>query len=178
MKHEDMKHEARALDVAFVRAAYDVLDKGLRKITHCLDQLKDDEIWKRPRPEMNSIANVLIHLSGNLRQWILSGVGGAPDTRNRPAEFSDRSMRPKKQLIDDLEQVVKQCEQVLAKTSASALLETRRIQGFEEQLLSAILSTVSHFQGHVQEIIHMTRMIRGNEYKFDFVPKGKEQGGE
>ena len=153
------------------------MGESLRKIKHCLDQLNDDETWQRPKAEMNSIANILIHLSGNLRQWILGGVGGAPDTRNRPAEFSDRSMRPKKQLLDDLENVVKQCQQVFAKTSPSALLEHRRIQGFDEQLLEAIFSTVSHFQGHTQEIIHMTRTIRGAEYKFDFVPKGKEQGG-
>ncbi|MCP3696766.1 MAG: DUF1572 domain-containing protein, partial [Planctomycetaceae bacterium] len=58
-------------------------DEALRIITHCLDQLNDDQTWWRPSESMNSIANLLLHLSGNVRQWIVSGVGGAPDVRKR-----------------------------------------------------------------------------------------------
>jgi hypothetical protein len=162
---------------AFLRCARSGLAKGLRKITHCLNQLDDQQLWDRPRPEMNSIANILIHLCGNLRQWIISGVGGSPDVRNRPAEFADRSMKPKAQLVTELENVIAQCDEVFAHADPKSLLKTRRIQGFDVQLMAAIFDTVSHLQGHVQEIIHMTRALKGPAYRFDFVPKGKEQGG-
>src|SRR5262245_12247263 len=98
---------------AFLQCARSALAKGVRKIKHCLNQLDDTQLWHRPLPEMNSIANILIHLCGNLRQWIISGVGGAPDARNRLAEFTDRSMKPKAQLLSEFEQVIKQADEVL-----------------------------------------------------------------
>jgi hypothetical protein len=163
---------------AFLQCARAGLAKGLHKIAHCLNQLNDQQVWQRPRPEMNSIANILIHLSGNLRQWIVSGVGGSPDVRKRPAEFSDRSGRPKAQLLEELKRVIEQADEVLAHADPKSLLQVRRIQGFDVQLMAAIFDTVSHLQGHVQEIIHMTRAMKGPAYQFDFVPKGKDQGGE
>ncbi|HMB95932.1 MAG TPA: DUF1572 family protein [Tepidisphaeraceae bacterium] len=162
---------------AFLHAARGELSKSLHKITHCLNQLNDEQIWHRPAAEMNSIANILIHLCGNLRQWIICGVGGANDVRNRQAEFDDRSMRSKKDLLAEFSDVIRQCDAVLAKVDRKNLLEMRRIQGFDVQLLGAIFSTCGHLQGHVQEIIHITRMQKGTDYQFDFVPKGKEQGG-
>jgi uncharacterized damage-inducible protein DinB len=138
--------------------------------------LNDEQLWQRPAAEMNSIANLLIHLCGNLRQWIVSGVGGEKDVRTRQAEFDDRSMRSKKELLAEFSQVIQRCDAVLAKADAKILLSMRRIQGFDVQLLAAIFSTMAHLQGHVQEIIHMTRQLIGPTYRFDFVPQGKEQG--
>src|SRR5262245_40889891 len=124
-----MSSESNAVAQAFVESARSSLRERMRKIRHCTDQLTDEQVWHRPRPEMNSIANIRLHLSGNLRQWIVSGVGGSADVRNRPAEFSDRSMKPKAQLVADLEAVIGQCEEVLSHVQPAALLETRRIQG-------------------------------------------------
>jgi hypothetical protein len=175
--HEVIRAAASNVEAAFLVASRARLDTAFHKINHCLEQLSDEEVWSRPRPEMNSIANILIHLGGNLRQWIISGVGGAADVRNRPAEFADRSGKPKAQLLKEFHDVIEQCDAVLAKTDPKSLLVMSRIQGFDVQRLAAIYYTISHLQGHVQEIIHMTRAIRGPEYRFDFIPIGKEQGG-
>src|SRR5689334_6072857 len=78
------------------------LDEALRKIEHCDRQLDDDDVWWRPSEEMNSVGNILLHLSGNLRQWIVSGVGGARDVRDRPAEFAERGKIPREQLLSQL----------------------------------------------------------------------------
>src|SRR5205814_10733439 len=83
----------------YLVAARAVLAEGLRKIEHCLSQLSDEQLWWRPRPEMNSIANLLLHLSGNIRQWIIVPCTGVADSRNRPAEFSDRSNRSKQDVL-------------------------------------------------------------------------------
>ena len=159
----------------FVRAARHTLAEGMRKIEHCAGQLSDEQIWWRPREEMNSIANLMLHLSGNLRQWIVSGVGGAKDQRNRPGEFNDRSQRSKGEVLAALKQTVAEADAVLAGVSVEELLRPRRIQGFDESGISAIMHTVPHFRGHTQEIIHMTRTQLGPAYKIDFVPKGPEQ---
>jgi hypothetical protein len=160
---------------AFIASARNTLEVGMRKIEHCVGQLNDQQLWWRPRPEMNSIANLMLHLSGNLRQWIVSGVGGAKDVRNRPLEFSDRSIRPKGEIIDVLKKTVAEADAALARLKADQLVSPRRIQGFDTSVIAAIIDTIPHFRGHVQEIIHITRQQLGEKYRFDFVPKGKEQ---
>ena len=159
----------------FIRSMRDCLSEGMRKIEHCVGQLSDEQVWWRPRGEMNSIANLMLHLSGNLRQWIVSGVGGAADVRNRPMEFADRSGRNKAEVLGILQKTVAEADGVLAKVTAEQLVSPRRIQGHDETGMSAIAHTIPHFRGHVQEIIHMTREQIGEKYRYDFVPKGKEQ---
>jgi hypothetical protein len=151
------------------------LTEGLAKIDHCLGQLTDEQAWWRPRPEMNSIANLMLHLAGNLRQWIVAGVGGAPDVRNRPGEFADRSGTPKADVFAKLRGVIAECDAVLARLGPDDLVASRRIQGYDVTVTSAIFHVIPHFRGHVQEIIHMTRVQLGERYKFDFVPKTAEQ---
>ncbi|HTL28137.1 MAG TPA: DUF1572 family protein [Tepidisphaeraceae bacterium] len=152
-----------------------VLSKGMHKIEHCAAQLTNDQLWWRPRPEMNSIANLMLHLSGNIRQWVIAGVTQAKDTRNRPGEFNDRSNQSKNEILAKLQATVNEADEVLSHLTAAKLIEPRRIQGFDTTVLSAILDSVPHFRGHVQEIIHMTREQLGEKYKFDFVPKDEEQ---
>ncbi len=155
--------------------ARESLKEGLQKIEHCLAQLSDEQVWWRPRPEMNSIANLMLHLSGNVRQWIISGIGGAKDVRNRPGEFADQSRRQKKELLATLKSTVDEADVVLSDLSAAQLLSSKRIQGFDTTVMGAIFGCVPHFRGHVQEIIHMTREQLGEKYRFDFVPQGPEQ---
>jgi hypothetical protein len=163
------------LDETFRAAAHETLAKGLAKIEHCVGQLSDDQIWWRPRPEMNSIANLMLHLSGNIRQWIIAGVGGTKDVRNRPAEFADRSKRSKEEVLATLKSTANEALAVIARQTADDLVAPRRIQGFDINVTDAIFHSISHFRGHVQEIIHMTREQLGDAYRFDFVPKGPEQ---
>jgi hypothetical protein len=159
----------------FVEAARDCFAEGLKKIEHCTRQLTDDQVWWRPREEMNSIANLMLHLAGNLRQWIIGGIGGAQDVRNRPQEFADRSGTSAAEILAKLRRTVAEADAVLGKLDAEQLAQARRIQGFDTTVLAAAFDTIAHFRGHVQEIIHLTREQLGGAYKFDFVPKGKEQ---
>lgn len=177
------------LDKKFIAAARETLAEGLSKINHCVAQLTDEQVWWRPtvqnqagqplaltkNSEMNSIANLLLHLTGNVRQWILAGVGGAKDVRNRPLEFSDRKARPKNEVLVPLQKTVAEADAILAKLDPDQLAENRRIQGYDTNVTAALFNTISHFRGHVQEIIHMTREQLGDKYQFDFVPQGAEQ---
>ncbi len=97
---------------------------------HCLDQLTEEQVWWRPKEEMNSIGNLILHLMGNVRQWIVAGIGGQTDVRKRPAEFSERGPVNKAVLLLKLETVVAQAEEMLRKASAEEMLSERRIQGF------------------------------------------------
>jgi hypothetical protein len=152
------------------------IGKALDRIQHCLNQLADEQVWGRPAPEMNSVGNLLLHLAGNVRQWIVSGLGGTADDRNRPAEFSERRAIPKAELWEKLQATVAEARSVLARVTASEWLRVRRIQGFDATGISAAVDSVAHFRGHTQEIVHMTRMLLGDRYRFAWVPATAEQG--
>lgn len=152
------------------------LEKSHERIRHCLLQLDDAQVNWRPFDAQNSIANVVLHLCGNLRQWIISGLGGAPDVRNRPAEFSDRHNYSRDELLDRLAGVVSEAATVLSKVSGAQLLGPRRIQGFDVTVMHALWDTISHFVGHTHEIVYITRLQLRDAYRFAFVPANPEQG--
>jgi len=152
------------------------LTSALGRIEHCLGQLTDEQVWWRSRPSLNSIGNLILHLCGNVRQWIVAGLGGDADSRDRPAEFSERGPIPKEELLGRLEAVVGEARGVLARQTARHLLEARRIQGFDVTGLAAIFDSVPHFRGHAQEIVHLTRLQLGDAYKFAWTPTTPEQG--
>jgi Protein of unknown function (DUF1572) len=152
------------------------LESAFDRIKHCLGQLNDEQTWRRAQPGLNSVANVLLHLCGNLRQWVVSGIGGAPDIRHRPDEFADQAPIPKTELMRRLEAIVNEALGILNNLDARQIASVRRIQGFEVTGAAAIFSTVPHFRGHTQEIIYMTRLQLGPAYKFAWAPATPEQG--
>jgi hypothetical protein len=157
-------------------AAAHELESALQRIEHCLGQLRDEQVWRRSQPGLNSIGNLILHLCGNLRQWIVAGLGGAADIRDRPAEFAEQGPLPKAELLRRLEDAVAQAKHVLAGVDARRLTEGRRIQGFDVTGVAAIFDSIPHFRGHTQEIVHMTRLQLGDAYRFAWTPTTPEQG--
>ncbi len=170
---ENLEDDVAAI---YVDAATECLQSGLEKIKHCLGQLDDGQLWWRPHESMNSIGNLLLHLAGNLRQWLDAGVGGTKDTRDRPAEFAQRQPIPRDEILLPLEQTIADAVATMSKLGAKQLVQQRRIQGFDTSVLAAIFDSVAHFRGHVQEIIHMTRCLLGDRYRFHWRPASVEQG--
>jgi hypothetical protein len=164
------------VSVGFVSEAAKTLLGSHARIEHCLSQLKDAEIWWRPRPEMNAIGNLVLHLCGNVEQWILAPIANRPARRNRPAEFAQREPIDKAELQARLATTVNlAAEAIRSVPEAQPLLAARRVQGHDTNVLAAIFHSVTHFEGHAQEIIAMTRQIRGEAYQFLWTPKTPEQ---
>jgi hypothetical protein len=152
------------------------MDSALTRIKHCLNQLTDEQIWRRAAPSMNSVGNVILHLCGNVRQWLFCGLGSAVDQRNRPAEFSDRGPIGKAELIRRLETAVEEARSVLINQTAEGLLKSRRIQAQDVTGLVALFNSVPHFRGHTQELVYMTRLLLGESYQFAWQPRTVEEG--
>jgi hypothetical protein len=167
---------AEELAAAVGAATAHELNSALDRIKHCLGQLADEQVWHRSQPGLNSIGNLILHLGGNLRQWIVAGIGGTTDVRNRPAEFDERGPISKEELMRSLEAVVEEAKRVLTGVDTRQLADVRRIQGFDVTGVAAIFDSVPHFRGHTQEIVHMTRMQLGDAYKFAWTPSTPEQG--
>jgi uncharacterized damage-inducible protein DinB len=127
------------------------------KIQRCLDVLPVDALWRRDDESTNSIGNLLLHLAGNVRQWIVAGVGGAPDARERSAEFSARAGHDASSLMDLLRTTLGEVDVVLAGLDARQLEEPRRIQGRDVKVLDAVYHVVEHFSMHTGQIILLTK---------------------
>ena len=164
--HGRMSNPTDAYHGQFCDSACRTLDEGLHKIEHCVEQLSDDDVWWRPSDSLNSIGNLVLHLSGNVRQWIVSGVGGAPDVRKRPEEFAARGSITKQKLIEVLRATVQDAKAAIRASKADAILRPRHVQHDDVTGIDATFKSVSHFVGHVQEIVHMTRTRRGERYQF------------
>lgn len=154
------------------------LADAVKRIKHCLSQLSEEQVWWRESESQNSIANLVLHLCGNLRQRIVAGVGGAADTRNRSQEFTERGPIPKAELIQRLDQAARDASAAMAGLTAAELLRVRRIRDEDMTGLQAIFHTLPHFRGHTQEIIHMTRHLLGDAYQFLGTPSPLTRGGE
>lgn len=165
------------LAAAFSEAILGELSDSAEKIEHCVAQLSDDQLWWRPDEGMNSIANLILHLCGNVRQWVIAGVRGEPDRRNRPQEFAQRERISRIELLAMLGELKTEVRETLGGMHSEDFMQRRNIQSYDVSCLEAIVASVAHFRGHTQEIIHMTRVQLGSAYKFDFIPSPEQQGG-
>ncbi len=138
----------------------------LPKIERCLDLLTDEQIWWRANPQSNSIGNLLLHLSGNVRQWIVCSLGGASDQRDRDSEFAERSIIPRDELLARLKQTLSEADATLAKFDPDKLLERRVIQGLDVTALEAIFHVVEHFSMHVGQILYITKQLTAHDLHF------------
>ena len=167
---------AEQLAIAICHAASTELAESLHMVRHCLNQLPDDQLWQRDRPQINSIGNLVLHLQGNLRQWIIAGLGAAPDTRQRAEEFAENGPIPGSELLTVLQACVDDARAVLVRISPDELLRVRLIQSFSMTGIAAILHAVPHFRGHTQEIIRVTRQFLGSGYKVAWSPRDQQIG--
>lgn len=151
----------------FVSCAREFLvEEYLPKIERCLERLSDEQIWWRPNEESNSIGNLVLHLCGNARQWIVSGVGGAADGRDRDAEFAQRESIERGELLALLRTTLLDVESVLKVISPDTLLERRTIQGSDVDVLEAIFHVTEHFSMHTGQIIMLTKMLTSTDLRF------------
>ena len=159
--------EDKLISKAFVdRALEFLLGDYLPKIERCFEKLNDEQIWWRANEESNSIGNLILHLCGNARQWIVSGVGSRPDARNRDSEFEQREVISRDELLTLLRTTLSEVETTLRTLDPALLLERRQIQGHDVDLLEAIFHVTEHFSMHTGQIILLTKLLTGTDLRF------------
>jgi uncharacterized damage-inducible protein DinB len=138
----------------------------LPKLRAAVEPLSDTDLWWRPNESSNSIGNLLLHLAGNIRQWIVSGVGGAPDRRDRAAEFARRDPLARSELLATFTEAVLEADAVLARTDPASLGERRPVQGREVTVLQAVYHAVEHLALHAGQIIYLAKLRSGKDLGF------------
>jgi len=152
---------------AFVeRSRYYLAYEYPTKIRLALDALDETKIWKRETPESNSIGNLLLHLAGNVREWIVGGIGGEPTDRDRSAEFAATSGYMKRELLSRLSSSVMDADRILAGVTEADLSKEVTIQGRDTTVLAAVYHVVEHFSMHTGQIIMLAKMYSSRPLKF------------
>ncbi len=144
------------------------------KIKGVMAELSDEQIWWRPNEVSNSIGNLILHLSGNIRQWLIAGVGKAIDVRNRSSEFAERKQIGKEDLLNLLTATLEEADAVLAKMETDTLaaksdepLQRHCVpQGFTQTVLDAVFHVVEHFSYHTGQIVFIAKQRDGERIEF------------
>ena len=155
-----------SVETNFLNYAADKLTQLAGRVETCLGKLRADQIWTRGAENQNAVGNLVLHLSGNVRQWILSGVGGAPDVRVRDQEFSARGGMEAEVLGRLLRETIEGAVAILRSLPPARLGERTTIQGHDVTVLEAIFQVVEHFSGHTAQIIFITKMVTGEDLGF------------
>lgn len=153
---------------AFKGEALFTLDDAHARFGHVLGQLDDTQVWHRPHPGMNAVGNLVLHVCGNLTQWI--AVGCAPDRagvdrRDRPSEFAAQSGATAHELAVRLDETVARAAATIRDLNKDHLLEPRAVQGFGVTGMGAVWHSVAHAQAHAQESVYAARLILGDGYR-------------
>lgn len=158
-----------------LQAEHALTKHHLARILACLEKLSEEDIWWRPNPVSNSAGNLVLHLAGNVRQWIISGLGGEPDIRNRDREFEEQGPIPRRILAALLKREVKAACRVLDELSTEDLAKLYSIQKFHVQGIDAVSHVVEHFAYHSGQIIYLTKLRLGEDLGFTRLPGEKKR---
>lgn len=167
---------AKRFDVGreFLDSARAALQKDyLPKVVACLNRLSERDVWWRPNKASNSAGNLALHLAGNVRQWIISEIGGAQDIRQRDKEFSERGPISRSELVALLRRTVNQACRVLGRTPSDSLGEPFIRQGMRMTRLRAIAHVVEHFYCHTGQIMYLTKVRVGRDLRLTHLPQPK-----
>lgn len=136
------------------------------RIATCLDKLDDDAVWTRDGENQNAVGNLVLHLCGNVRQWIGFGVAGQPDIRVRDREFQARGGVTRDELKDRLSAVVEDAAKTVESLEPGELLAKTKVQSYELTKLEAIYHVVEHFSQHTGQIIFAAKLATGEDLGF------------
>lgn len=150
----------------FLKFSADKLTQLMGRIEFCVGKLTPEQMWARGAESQNAVGNLLLHLDGNLRQWMIHGVGGEPDRRDRDSEFAARDGAAAGELLDRLRATVDEVALLIRSLPAARLLERHSVQGYDLTVLGAIYHVVEHFAGHAFQIYFMTKMLTGEDLRF------------
>jgi len=143
-----------------------LLDEYWPRLRSSVESLTDEQVWWRPNDASNSIGNLILHLNGNVRQWLIASFSGADDARNRPAEFAERNAISPAALLKQLGATMDEASAVLSKLTEADLLRTLNIQGYTVSGVEAVYQVIEHFGMHYGQILYITKLVRGENLGF------------
>ena len=143
-----------------------LLDQFWPRLRRCVESLTEEQVWWRPNEASNSIGNLILHLNGNVRQWLVASFNRQNDYRNRPAEFAKTGSISVSVLLEKLGVTMQEASEVLARLTKADLLARYEIQGYHVSGLEAVYQVVEHFGLHYGQIAYIAKSLSGQNLGF------------
>jgi len=143
-----------------------LFDEWWPRLRSTVEVLTEEQLWWRPNDASNSIGHLLLHLNGNVRQWLVDSFTRQEDQRNRPAEFAEKSGRPPSEILATLRSTMNEAAAVLSGLTDADLLALMEIQGYHVTGLVAVYQVVEHFGLHYGQIVYIAKALQGNDLGF------------
>jgi uncharacterized damage-inducible protein DinB len=155
-----------SVESLFLQFSADKLKQFADRIEICLGKLNEDQLWSRGGENENAIGNLVLHLKGNVSQWILCSMGGHPLKRDRDGEFAARGGFTAAELSAKLRDTVEQSARIISALTAEQLTQRYEIQNYQVSGVEAVYHVVEHFAQHTGQIIFATKMLTGDDMGF------------
>jgi uncharacterized damage-inducible protein DinB len=143
-----------------------IIGESIPRIKKCLNVLSEQEIWFKPNDHSNSVGNLVLHLCGNVTQWIGSGLGKMPDNRLRDLEFSEKGPMPSTKLIEALDRLIPLIENTLDNLTEEDFLQLHKVQVYQETGVNILVHVVEHFSYHTGQIAFFTKWRKNMDMNF------------
>lgn len=150
----------RIRDLAIADVKRRLIEESLPRINKCLDELTLEEVWHKQNGNTNSVGNLILHLCGNVRQYVLSGIDGQEDVRERDLEFSEPGPIDKQILRSRVADLMNEVNDALDRVTADDMIREVSVQGFKENVTSILIHVTEHFSYHVGQITYYTKFIK------------------
>lgn len=160
-----MSKEKLLIDEVVKNALYR-FDESTRMIQRSLDEIAEEEVWLKPNESLNSIGTLILHLCGNITQYVISSLGETKDVRNRDTEFSTTDGLSKEELLVKLETTVDAAKRIIFDASPAQLVKIRSVQGFSFSGIGVILHAVEHYSYHTGQIAFWVKQLKNTDLGF------------
>ena len=155
-----------SVESLFLKSAVEKLEEYRGRIEVCIGKLDDAQIWARGGENENAVGNLVLHLAGNVRQWIVCSLGSKAVDRDRDSEFDARGGFTAAELSAKLRETVDAASAVIAGLTTEQLARTYEIQVYQASGVEAVFHVVEHFAYHAGQIIFVTKMLTGTDLGF------------
>ena len=142
------------------------LDESKRMIHQALADLEDAQLAVRPNEVSNALGNQLLHLCGNMRQYLIATLGAQADQRDRDAEFSPQAAFSKKNLLKQLDQTIAEAQAVLRSRTDADFLTTYKVQAYTLSGVGVALHAVEHCSYHTGQIAFWVKQLAEKDLGF------------
>jgi uncharacterized damage-inducible protein DinB len=150
----------------FIEQSVYRIEESTNRIKKCLAEIDNAQTWKLPNDNLNSVGNLLVHLCGNIRQYVISALGEKKDTRDRPKEFSIKEGPGKESLFDELLNTVTEAISILKNIDGARLTKTYLVQGFSLSGIGIIIHVTEHYSYHTGQIAFWTKQLKNKDLGF------------
>jgi uncharacterized damage-inducible protein DinB len=159
----------------FREVCADYLGSFLERIEASVARLSEEQVWWRPNGSSNSVGNLMLHLQGNLSQWILASLGGAAYERHRSEEFAADRTAGREALLAGIRRVTAEAQKVIRELPDGVLLLPVQIQSYDSDGIHAVVHVVEHMSYHTGQIVQIAKQLLGPESRIEFFPQHRRE---